>query len=329
VLFMALWWAWSYTAWATGWIDPDRLPVVALLAVLMVASLVMGASLLQSFDGRGAAFALAYVALGLLRNAFMVWAAGTRTPLGRGFTRLLGLGVLSGVLWILGGELADAHARLLVWAVAALIDLMAPAIGHGGAATRAEAAEVSAAHLAERCQLLLMIAFGESFLRLGEAWAAHRGTVGSDGAFVVGFLLVFAVWSVYFLHHAEAGERLIGEAGEAATSLARSAYMYAHAMLVGGVIAMAVAIHRAIEAPAQAVTPAGAGLCIGGPVACVVGLALSKRWLGHGAHHRWPLFGALALGAVGLATSFSTQLVELVAVTVVAGVVAARAWASS
>ncbi len=24
VLFVAVWWAWNYTAWATNWLDPDR-----------------------------------------------------------------------------------------------------------------------------------------------------------------------------------------------------------------------------------------------------------------------------------------------------------------
>ena len=26
VILVALWWSWNYTAWATGWVDPDRDP---------------------------------------------------------------------------------------------------------------------------------------------------------------------------------------------------------------------------------------------------------------------------------------------------------------
>ena len=31
VLFLAVWWAWNYTAWATNWIDPDQPPVRVLM----------------------------------------------------------------------------------------------------------------------------------------------------------------------------------------------------------------------------------------------------------------------------------------------------------
>ena len=27
VMFLAVWWAWVYTAWATNWLDPERAPV--------------------------------------------------------------------------------------------------------------------------------------------------------------------------------------------------------------------------------------------------------------------------------------------------------------
>ncbi|WP_288037392.1 low temperature requirement protein A [Acidiphilium sp.] len=324
VIFVALWWSWSYTAWATGWIDPDRMPVVALLAVLMLASLVMAASVLEGFTHRGEAFAIAYVAMQLLRSGFMVWTFGSRETMGRNYAQLLGWSLISGVIWMLGGALHDQHARLLAWAVAALIDLVAPVVGFrlpGAAPTPMSDWSVAGGHLAERCQLLLMIAFGESFLRIGESWTHARGTLASDTAFVLGFLEVLALWSAYFLHHAEPGARAIERAGEAAAHLARSAYLYAHAAMVGGVLVIAVAIHKAIETPSLQVGPSFAVICTGGPALFLVGLALSKRWLGHG-RHRWLLVGVGALALVGVATSFSAQLVQLIAVTAVAATLA-------
>ncbi len=47
VILVALWWSWNYTAWATGWVDPERAPVVLLLSVLMIASLVMATAILE------------------------------------------------------------------------------------------------------------------------------------------------------------------------------------------------------------------------------------------------------------------------------------------
>ena len=103
VIFVALWWSWSYTSWATGWIDPERLPVVALLSVLMIASLVMASAIPDAFTSRGETFAVAYVAMQLLRSAFMVWAFGLRDTMGRNYAQLLAWSAISGVVWIVGG----------------------------------------------------------------------------------------------------------------------------------------------------------------------------------------------------------------------------------
>jgi low temperature requirement protein LtrA len=328
VIFIALWWSWSYTAWATGWIDPERIPVVALLGALMLLSLVMAASILAGFAQRGEAFAVAYVAMQLLRGGFMVRAFGLRDPMGRNYLQLLGWSALSGAVWIVGGAIHDSHTRLLVWAAAAAVDLLAPALGFrlpGAAATPMAAWSVAGGHLAERCQLLLMIAFGESFMRIGEAWVHRDGSFGADCAFVIGFVWVICLWSVYFLHHAEPGAKAIEQAGEDAAQLARSAYMYAHAAMVAGVLVVAVAIHRAIEAPSEATGAGFAAVCVGGPALLLLGLALSKRWLGHGPGHRWPLVGMVALAAVGTAAAFGDQLLELVAVTAVSAALAVRA----
>ncbi len=324
VIFVALWYAWTYTAWATGWIDPERIPVVVLLALLMVASLVMAASILDSFAQRGEPFALAYVAMQLLRGGVMARAFGQRDPMGRNYRQLLGWSALSGVVWILGGELHDPHARLLVWTGAAAVDLLAPALGFrlpGAGATAISDWSVAGGHLAERCQLLLMIAFGESVMRIGEAWTHRDGTFAADCAFVLGFVWVACLWSIYFQHHAEPGARSIERAGEDAARLARSAFMYAHAAMIGGVLVVAVAIHKAIEAPSQALGPGFAAICVGGPALFLCGLALSKRWLGHGAH-RWPLFGVVALAAAGVAAAGGSRLLELIAVTVVCAALA-------
>ena len=328
MIFVALWWSWSYTAWATGWIDPERMPVVALLGVLMLASLVMAASILLSFAQRGEAFAIAYVAMQLLRGGFMVRAFGVRDPMGRNYLQLLGWSALSGVVWIVGGAVHDPHTRLLVWVAAAAIDLLAPALGFrlpGAGATPMAEWSVAGGHLAERCQLLLMIAFGESFMRIGEAWVHRDGSFGADCAFVIGFIWVVCLWSVYFLHHAEPGAKAIERAGEAAARLARSAYMYAHAAMVAGVLVVAVAIHKVIEAPSEASGAGFAAVCVCGPALLLVGLAFSKRSLGHGPGHRWPLVGVVALAAVGAAAALGDQLLELGAVTAVTAALAVRA----
>lgn len=337
VIFMALWWAWNYTAWATNWIDPEKSQVVGLLSVLMVASMVMAAAILEAFGHRGEMFAIAYVFLQVTRSSFMVWAFGLKgradpeDKMGRNFAQLLAWSVISGVVWIVGGFVHDSHTRLWIWLAAAAIDLTAPMRGFwlpGLGSTPMSDWTLAGGHLAERCQLLLMIAFGETLLRVGESFTNSDLSAKVDLTFALGFLLIFALWSIYFLHHAEHGARAIEEAEEEdAARLGRSAYAYAHMILVGAVIVVAVAVHMAVEHPSEHASAAFAGICMGGPAIYLLGLTLSKRYLGHG-RLLPPMLGVLALVVLGFAVSFSDRLSELIAATVVVTVMSVWARAA-
>ena len=88
VLFLAVWWAWNYMAWATNWIDPDKPAARGLMVVLMLISPAMSAAIPEAFGDKAVSFAVAYVALQLVRSAFMVVALrGQR--MGRNYEQLL------------------------------------------------------------------------------------------------------------------------------------------------------------------------------------------------------------------------------------------------
>ena len=53
LLFLALWWAWMYTTWATNWVDPDRAANRLMLGGVMLGSLVMSAAVPAAFGGGG------------------------------------------------------------------------------------------------------------------------------------------------------------------------------------------------------------------------------------------------------------------------------------
>jgi low temperature requirement protein LtrA len=55
VMFLAVWWAWMYTAWATNWLDPDRTPVRLALLIIMLFSMVMSSALPGAFGSHGLA----------------------------------------------------------------------------------------------------------------------------------------------------------------------------------------------------------------------------------------------------------------------------------
>jgi low temperature requirement protein LtrA len=321
VLFAALWWAWNYTSWATGWIDPDRAPVVLLLALLMLASLVMSAAIVNAFTSRGVAFSAAYVTSQVGRGAFMIWAFSRGDKMRRNYAQLTTWSVIGGCFWLAGGFVNSLDLRLELWAVGAILDTTAPLHGFwlpGFGSTPMRDWTLAGAHLAERCQLLLMIGFGETFLRIGESFAEAHESAHVVLAFVIGCVMDFAFWSLYFFHHAGPSEERIGTASDEAARLGRSAYAYAHAVMIGAIIVVAVAIDLTIQKPTSDVYGPFAAIAVGGPALYLLGLALSKRSLERGSP--WPpLFGVVALLVLGsLAAVVGDRLLVMAAVTVVA-----------
>jgi low temperature requirement protein LtrA len=63
VMFMAVWWAWIYTAWATNWLDPALAPVRLALIIIMALSMVLSSAIPGAFGPHGFAFAIAYVTI--------------------------------------------------------------------------------------------------------------------------------------------------------------------------------------------------------------------------------------------------------------------------
>jgi low temperature requirement protein LtrA len=277
IVFLAVWWAWNYTSWATNWIDPERPAVIGLVAALSLISLVMASALPAAFGGRGATFAFAYVGLQVLRTAFVVGAFGLRDRMGRNYAQLLAWSLIAGTFWIAGGLVHDHTVRLLLWIAAAALDLGAPLHGYrlpGVRPTPMSAWTLAGEHLAERCQLVLMIAFGETVLRLGLTFTQERDKPAIDLALLTGFALVFALWGVYFLRYAHEGTKVIAEAAGGAAKLGRSGYAYAHALMVGGVIVLAVAVHLALADPTADAAAGFVACCVGGPVLYLLGIAL-------------------------------------------------------
>ena len=276
VLFMAVWWAWNYTAWATNWIDPRHPAVRVLLLTLMLISLVMSAAIPQAFAGRGVAFAATYVGLQVVRSAFMV-AAFRGQQMARNYLQLLTWTCIAGVLWLVGGFVHD-NARLLLWIGAVVIDYAAPL--HGFALPRLGRTAMrdwplAAGHLAERNQLVLLVALGESILAVGATFASIHWTAPTAAAFGAGFVATASLWWIYFGRAQEAAETI--KQAEDPAHAARAGFAYAHAIMVAGVIVVAVAIDLTIAEPGANSAWKAAAAILGGPALYLLGNALYKH----------------------------------------------------
>ena len=108
--------------------------------------------------------------------------------------------------------------------------------------------DVEGAHLAERCGLFIIIALGESLLVTGMTFAARVWDWATSIGFANAVLGTILMWWIYFDTGAKRATKRIERADDPGRE-ARSAYTYVHALIVGGIIACAVADELVIAHP--------------------------------------------------------------------------------
>jgi low temperature requirement protein LtrA len=274
-LLLIVWWAWIYTTWMANWFDPASSAVRAVLTGVMLGSLLMAAALPEAFGEGGMLFAASYVALQVGRNAAAAWLLQRRHRLRDVFERLLAWSAASGVLWLAGAAL-DSDQRLMLWIPALALELAAPAAGYwlpgrGRAATTDY--DIEGGHFAERCQLFIIIALGESIVVTGATASAAGLTSTVVLCLVVAFVETAALWWLYFGATAEQARITLSTCDDPGR-LARDAYTYLHLPIVAGIIATAVGTDLLIAEPHHALYGIGLAMMLGGPALFLLGESL-------------------------------------------------------
>jgi low temperature requirement protein LtrA len=277
LLLAAVWWAWIDTAWVTNWFDPGGRPVRLMLLTAMLASLVMSAALPAAYRDRALPFAIAYTVLQVGRPLFVIAAAPrAEAALRRNFTRGVAWRAVSVAFWI-GGAALPSGTRTALWCAAVALDFAAPAAGFylpGMGRSPTGEWNIAGGHLAERCQLFVLIALGEGILLTGATFAGLPVTAARSAVFVAVFLGAVALWWIYF-GTADFGAMVIGASPDPGR-LGRSAYTYFHIPMVAGIVVAAVADELLVAHPGRELGWTPAVLALGGPALFLAGHALFK-----------------------------------------------------
>ena len=324
-LLLAVWWVWMYTCWFTNWVDPDRPSVRMMIFALMLAGLLLSASLPHAFDGEALLFASAYVFSQVVRSAFMLWATHGHDHVNfHNFRRIICWLAFSGVFWLAGG-FAPGSTRVVLWVVALAIEcagpfagFYVPGFGRSGTADW----RVDGAHMAERSALFVIIALGESILVTGATAAALPATSGNIAAFLVAFIGSVAMWWIYFNIGAERGSHQIAHSADPGR-IARAVYTYFHIPIVAGIVVSAVADELTITHPGGHMDLSAAMVLLGGPALYLAGNVFFKR----ASAKYYPLSHLVGLGMLALLAPlamFMTPLALGAATTVV--LVAVAIW---
>lgn len=255
-----LWWAWVGYAWLTSVVDPEEEVVVRLVMfVSMAALLVASLCVPDAFGDLGLTFAVAY---GVLRASWLglFFVASRDTPALRHsiwVALVPGTGVGVGLLVV--ASFFEGSAQLLVWAVALLLDMLAPFL------FGSEGWRLVPQHFAERHGLIFIIALGESIVAIGVGSEAGVDA-GVITAAVLGTALAAAMWWSYFDVVALVAERRLSEAkvGREQNEMARDSYSLLHFPMVAGVVLIALGMKKTIASVDDPLSPETSFALIGG-----------------------------------------------------------------
>ncbi len=273
MITIALWWVWIDTTWITNWFDPKKMPVRLMMIGLMGLSLIMSVAIPDAFGGRSEWFAITYVTIQVGRSALCLFMLGSNEQAAT-FARITAWALLTAPLWLAGGFI-HGDAQFLLWGLALLIDSSAPALGYRvpkfGASTTKNWT-IAGGHLAERCQLFIIVCLGESILLTGASLSYEKElTYAIALAFGAAFSISVMMWWVYFSRSGRAAE--IFENAKDPGGMGR-AYTYFHMPMVAGIITMAVANEKVIAHPTGHVEPEFIWVAVGGAVLYMFGNAV-------------------------------------------------------
>ncbi|MDX6555758.1 MAG: hypothetical protein QOD86_1953 [Miltoncostaeaceae bacterium] len=321
-----VWWSWNYTTWVTNELDTESTVVRLMLIGVMLATFAMAIAIPDAFGERGLMFAGAYVAIQCGRHLFLTFAAATAGSLERErAARILLWFAASGVFWVAGG-IAEGDARVWLWLIGLAIDYSAPLVlfripgmrvlGH-------ETWQVDTHHFAERFQLFVIIALGESIVITGATSSDSPLTSARAAAFLVAFAGTAALWWLYFDYVAHIAERRL-ELSDQRTKLARDGYTYLHVVMVAGVIGSAVGDELVLAHPSDRLPFEELAMIAGGPAVYLVAHVLFRlRMAGSISTKRLAgAAGCVAAGFAGLAGP--GLLVAALVLAVLAAVIAAE-----
>lgn len=262
LLFWLVWWSWTQFTWTLNPADTEH-PTVRLITLGATATaFFLAQAIPDAYDSAGAWFAISYVivrGLGLWLQAWVL--ADDRTSP----TPWI-LASAPGLVLVLVGGFIDPDIRVWFWLAALVFDLLATVIAGG------REWFIAAPHFAERHGLIVIIALGESLIAAGIASSEVARTTAFAVTTAGAVVATCALWWTYFGTLQPKLETRLDDQGDFERGqFARDVFSLWHALVVAGVVGVAVGFEEAVAHPEDMLSPAaslamtlGAAMFLGG-----------------------------------------------------------------
>ena len=305
------WWMYDGYAWLSNNVDPRTTSTRLPMLVAMACFLVMAIATPEAFGDAAWAFAIAYLVVVLVHAASFA-----RSTVGGSAVAVRGILPvnLAAALCLVGAAAAGEDHGWIGWVAAVSV------LGLSVALRREAGFTIRPGHFAERHQLLIIIALGETVVATGVGAQDHITDAAVLTAAILSLALIAAMWWVYFTGDDErALERLEASPPERMSSDALWAYGLAHPVMIAGLVMVAAGLHEVVHAPGHHLAARWAWTMAGGLAVYLAGEAMFRRRLGGGPVAPTLLAGAACLLTVPLGTAGSglAQLAGLTALLVV------------
>ncbi len=316
IIWFAVWLGWQYTCWVTNWFNPETPQIRSLLFCVMLLGLVMASSIPGAFTDNGWIFALAYVAMQLGRTGYIVFVLGSRHPLAANYRRMLGWLIIAALFW-LAGCFVEHEIRMAFWLIAVLCEYLSPMFGFalpGLGRSHTSDWTIEGGHLAERCQLFVIVALGETLLATGASLSnAEVWNFALISALLATFVGTLAMWWLYFGTSSKDATETITHSTDSGRIGAY--FHYVHAILVAGIIATAVGNDLVMEHPHDPLKTAYVLILVAGPAIYLMGSAIYKKVV-YGLIPPSHIFGVLAL-LMAVPVGYAADLLQMGILTTV------------
>lgn len=308
-VLLLTWYIYNGFSWLTNNVAPTTLNTRLPMFAAMTCFLAMAVVVPDAFGDGAWVFALAYLAVVVIhaveftRSSMGTSAEAIRSvlPMNLAVALCLVVAAVVGPLW-----------GWAAWCGGVGVIFIAATRGQGTPFT------LRAHHFAERHQLLVIIALGETVIQVGQGSASHLTEPPVLAAFLAGLTLIIALWWVYFgtgddgkgthaFANTPARERAV---------LGYKAYSAAHFLHIFGVVLCAGGLQAALRHPLE---PLGVALAVrtsAGVALFLLGQAGFRAALKIGS--AWPHIGTAALVIVVAGVGIVGPAVALLAALVVA-----------
>ncbi len=226
-------WMYGGYAWLTNVVAPSDAVRRGLLLSGMAGFLLIALAIPEAFGASGWAFGVGYFVVNAIHSGLLLRAAPAA------MRQLAPLNLLSASLVLVGGFVDDPW-RVVLWCAGLIVIAGSPYLHPMGEWT------ITSSHFVERHGLIVIVALGESIVAIGVGAAGLALTGSLVTVALLGLVLAFGLWWLYFGGDDEAAERAL----EAVPSMRRGrlairAFGFAHYPLLLGVVVFAAGVKKA------------------------------------------------------------------------------------